>query len=52
MIEADWPGDLGAAHELPLAHARGEWILALDADEVLDPVSRDRIGAGRIGRIE
>lgn len=43
VIEAEWPGDLGAAHDLPLAHARGDWILALDADEVLDPRSCHRV---------
>ncbi len=43
VIEAEWPGDLGAAHDLPVAHARGDWVLALDADEVLDPESSHRI---------
>ncbi len=37
VIRAVWPGDLGRAHDLPLVHARGDWILSLDADEVLDP---------------
>jgi LPS sulfotransferase NodH/glycosyltransferase involved in cell wall biosynthesis/Flp pilus assembly protein TadD len=41
VVEADWPGDLGAAHNLPLLHATGDWILSLDADEILDPGSRD-----------
>lgn len=39
-----WPGDLGRAHNLPLAHARCDWILSLDGDEVLDPHSRDSLG--------
>lgn len=39
VIRAGWPGDLGQAHDLPLGHARGDWILSLDADEVLDPRS-------------
>jgi LPS sulfotransferase NodH/glycosyltransferase involved in cell wall biosynthesis len=43
VIEADWPGDLGTAHGLPLAHARGDWVLSLDADEVLDPGTRGLI---------
>ena len=43
VIRAAWPGDLGRAHNLPLEHARGDWILSLDADEVLDPPSRHRI---------
>jgi glycosyltransferase involved in cell wall biosynthesis/Tfp pilus assembly protein PilF len=32
-----WPGDLGRAHDLPLAYANGDWLLTLDGDEVLDP---------------
>ncbi|MEM7670380.1 MAG: glycosyltransferase family 2 protein [Pseudomonadota bacterium] len=32
-----WPGDLGQAHDLPIAHASGDWILTLDGDERLDP---------------
>jgi hypothetical protein len=40
VIRAAWPGDLGRAHDLPLAHARGDWILSLDGDEVLDPATR------------
>lgn len=43
VIRAEWPGDLGRAHNLPLEHARGDWILSLDADEILDPASRHRI---------
>jgi LPS sulfotransferase NodH/glycosyltransferase involved in cell wall biosynthesis len=43
VIEAEWPGDLASAHDLPVAHAQGDWVLALDADEVLDPTSRHRI---------
>ena len=36
VIEEPWPGDLGAAHNLPLKYASGDWILALDGDEALD----------------
>src|SRR3712207_6391939 len=43
VVEEEWPGDLGKAHDLPAAHARGEWVLALDADEVLDPSARGRV---------
>lgn len=50
VVHATWPGDLGAAHDLPVAHAGGDWVLALDADEVLDPSSaagvRDLAAAG------
>lgn len=37
VVHEPWPGDLARAHDLPVAHARGDWILGLDADEVLDP---------------
>jgi glycosyltransferase involved in cell wall biosynthesis/LPS sulfotransferase NodH/Flp pilus assembly protein TadD len=36
VFSRKWPGDLGAAHNLPLGYARGSWVLVLDADEVLD----------------
>lgn len=39
VYEVAWPGDLGSAHNLPLQHARGDWILVLDGDEVLDPTA-------------
>jgi len=32
-----WLGDFAQARNLALAHASGDWILHLDADEVLDP---------------
>lgn len=37
MVDEPWPGDLGRAHDLPVTHASGDWVLILDADEVLDP---------------
>jgi glycosyltransferase involved in cell wall biosynthesis len=40
VVLAEWPGDLGRAHDLPLSHARGDWVLSLDGDEVLDPATR------------
>ena len=43
VIRAPWPGDLGRAHDLPVQHASGDWVLMLDGDEVLDPASADRI---------
>jgi trehalose 2-sulfotransferase len=43
VIREAWPGDLGRAHNLPLEHARGDWILTLDADEVLDPGSYEHL---------
>lgn len=43
VFEEAWPGDLGAAHNLPLAHAHGDWILVLDGDERLDAAARHAI---------
>lgn len=43
VVQEAWPGDLGAAHDLPVAHAGGDWVLALDADEVLDPSCAARV---------
>ena len=40
---AAWPGDLGRAHDLPLELAKGDWVLALDADEALDPSAAERL---------
>ena len=37
VFHSPWPGDFAQAYNLPLEHARGEWILSLDADEALDP---------------
>lgn len=36
VIETDWPG-YGRQKQRALALARGDWVLSLDADEVLDP---------------
>lgn len=40
VFHYQWPGDYAQAYNLPLAHACGEWILTLDADEALDPGKR------------
>jgi glycosyltransferase involved in cell wall biosynthesis len=45
VVRTAWPGDLGRAHNLPIEHARGDWVLSLDADEVLDPTGRHRLRA-------
>jgi tetratricopeptide (TPR) repeat protein len=37
VLEAPWTGDFSAARNVSIAHAAGEWILALDADERLAP---------------
>ena len=33
----DWPNDFAIARNFSLSHATGDWVLVLDADEVLDP---------------
>jgi LPS sulfotransferase NodH/glycosyltransferase involved in cell wall biosynthesis len=53
VIQAAWPGDLGQAHDLPVAHARGDWVLVLDGDEVLDSVAAPALrGYAASGRYE
>jgi tetratricopeptide (TPR) repeat protein len=43
VYEEPWPGDLGTAHNLPLRYARGDWILVLDGDEMLDSSAKQII---------
>ena len=43
VYQSVWPGDFASAYNLFLPLASGDWILNLDADEVLDPVSRTSI---------
>ena len=38
-----WTGDFSAARNESLRHARGEWILYIDADEVIDAVNAAKI---------
>jgi tetratricopeptide (TPR) repeat protein len=33
--QTEWPGDFGPARNQALEHVRGDWVLVLDADEVL-----------------
>lgn len=43
VLDFAWNGDFAAARNRSLEEAKGEWILFLDADEELDPESRDEI---------
>ncbi len=45
VVRRRWPGDYAAAFNLMRREARGEWILNLDADEVLDPDAPAQIRA-------
>ena len=36
VFSIDWPNDFAAARNVSLSHATGDWVLVLDADEVLD----------------
>ncbi len=38
LYDFPWTGDFSAARNESLAHATGEWILILDADEVISPL--------------
>ncbi|MHC1698303.1 MAG: glycosyltransferase [Geobacteraceae bacterium] len=42
VVEHPWEGDFSAARNLSLEHATGNWILVMDADEVIAPVDFDR----------
>ncbi len=41
-VNADWPG-FGAQKNRALAHATGEWVLSVDADERVSPALRQEI---------
>ena len=46
MKDFTWVDDFSAAREESLRHASGDWILYIDADEVIDSVN-----AGKIRRV-
>ncbi|MDI6871273.1 MAG: glycosyltransferase [Bacillota bacterium] len=41
VLDFPWTGDFAAARNRSLDEAQGEWILVLDADELLRPVTRE-----------
>ena len=41
VIHWAWQNDFAAARNVSLAHASGDWILVLDADQALDPSARN-----------
>lgn len=45
VFHYEWHDDFGAARNESLKHATGDWILVLDADEVLSDESKDKIRA-------
>lgn len=49
VLEGDWNGDFGRARNASLESCRGQWVLWIDADEILtcdDPAAlRDRLAA-------
>ncbi len=42
VFQASWTGDFSAARNISLEHACGEWILVMDADEMISPRDYDR----------
>src|SRR5581483_8956599 len=40
IFDLPWPDSFAAARNESIRHARGQWILWLDADEVLDETNR------------
>ena len=43
VIEIPWQNDFAAARNRALAGMRSEWVLSLDADEMLDPAAEAEI---------
>jgi glycosyltransferase involved in cell wall biosynthesis len=43
VLHQPWAGDFSAARNLGLCHARGEWILYIDADERVGGLDRDEL---------
>lgn len=45
VLHRPWDGSFSAARNLGLDHVTGDWVLYIDADEHLQPVSRDHVAA-------
>lgn len=43
VYESPWRADFAAPRNVAARHARGQWILAVDADEVAQPYSRSEL---------
>lgn len=43
VVHATWEDDFSSARNVALSHARGRWILVIDADEELEPESAARL---------
>jgi glycosyltransferase involved in cell wall biosynthesis len=43
VFETHWAGDFAAARNVALDHARGEWILSIDADERVAAIGREEL---------
>jgi len=43
VVEYEWRNDFAAARNFSISYATQPWILVLDADEALDPTSRDSL---------
>ncbi len=43
VFDFAWTGDFSAARNFSLSKARGEWILVMDADEVISPADRKEL---------
>ncbi|QDR82550.1 tetratricopeptide repeat-containing glycosyltransferase family 2 protein [Sporomusa termitida] len=43
VFQFSWTDDFSAARNYAISQARGQWILVLDADEVLEPLSRHEL---------
>jgi tetratricopeptide (TPR) repeat protein len=49
VVPVAWRDDFAAARNEALAHARGRWILYIDADETARPLDRDALAAHLAG---